>query len=179
MDMSLSKFREIEKDRESWHDTYSPWGCKELDMTERLNNNNKCIGNARAFQDSLESFLWCVPLLSGPISWASHPESPQGTSGWLQCLMIQGWAWSFHPEFLQGSPSSGGEEGVDEGGYSGWWLQQPLFIDMVGSIFSSHPVGCEVTDRSQWLTTTSLQRNCLGVIQGYEKCTCLVPTPGI
>ena len=21
----------------------SPWGCKELDMTERLNNSNKCI----------------------------------------------------------------------------------------------------------------------------------------
>ena len=33
MDMSLSKFREIEKDRESWHDTYSPWGCKESDTT--------------------------------------------------------------------------------------------------------------------------------------------------
>ena len=68
-----------------------------------------------------------------------------------------------------------GRGGVSEGGCSGWWLQQPLFIDMVGSIFSSHPLGCEVTDRTQWLTTTSLQRNCLGVIQGYEKCTCLVP----
>ena len=22
----------------------SPWGCKELDMTERLNNNNKSLG---------------------------------------------------------------------------------------------------------------------------------------
>ena len=33
-DMSLSKLREIEKDREA-----SPWGPKELDMTEQLNNN--------------------------------------------------------------------------------------------------------------------------------------------
>lgn len=120
----------------------------------------------------------------GPVSWASHPESPQGApSGWLQCLMIQGWAWSFHPEFPQGSPSGGvavrGGEVVGKGGCSAWWLQQPLFIHMAGSIFSSHPLGCEVTDRSQWLTTTSLQRNCLGVIQGYETCTCLVPTPGI
>ena len=30
MDMSLSKFWEIVKDREGC----SPWGCKELDMTE-------------------------------------------------------------------------------------------------------------------------------------------------
>ena len=33
-DMSLSKLREIEKDREA-----SPWGPKELDMTEQLYNN--------------------------------------------------------------------------------------------------------------------------------------------
>ena len=30
MDMSLSEFRELVMDREAW-------GCKELDMTERLN----------------------------------------------------------------------------------------------------------------------------------------------
>ena len=34
-DMSLSKFQEIAKDRKSLR----PWGHKELDMTERLNNN--------------------------------------------------------------------------------------------------------------------------------------------
>ena len=34
MDMSLSKLREMVKDREA-----CPWGCKELEMTERLNNN--------------------------------------------------------------------------------------------------------------------------------------------
>ena len=33
MDMSLSKLRELVMDREAWR----PWGCKELDMTQRLN----------------------------------------------------------------------------------------------------------------------------------------------
>ena len=32
MDMSLSKFREIVKDREAWR-AATPWGCKELDTT--------------------------------------------------------------------------------------------------------------------------------------------------
>ena len=36
MDMSLGKLRELVMDREA----YSPWGRKELDTTEILNNNN-------------------------------------------------------------------------------------------------------------------------------------------
>ena len=38
-DMSLSKLRELVKDREAW--VLQSMGHKELDMTERLNNNNK------------------------------------------------------------------------------------------------------------------------------------------
>ena len=38
MNMNLSKFLEIVKDREAWN-FFSPWGCKELDTTEQLNNN--------------------------------------------------------------------------------------------------------------------------------------------
>ena len=39
MDMSLSKLWEIVKDREACLACCSPCGCKELDTTERLNNN--------------------------------------------------------------------------------------------------------------------------------------------
>ena len=40
MDMSLSKLWEMVKDREGRLVCCSPWGHKELDTTERLNNNN-------------------------------------------------------------------------------------------------------------------------------------------
>ena len=38
MDVNLSKLPEIVKDREAW--CCSPWGCKESDMMEELNNNS-------------------------------------------------------------------------------------------------------------------------------------------
>ena len=37
MDMSLSRLLELVMDREDWRVAVSPWGCKELDRTERLN----------------------------------------------------------------------------------------------------------------------------------------------
>ena len=37
-DLSLSKLREIVKNREARHAVCSPWGCKELNMSEQLNN---------------------------------------------------------------------------------------------------------------------------------------------
>ena len=40
IDMSFSKLWEMVKDREWSLESCSPWGCKELDMTERLNNNS-------------------------------------------------------------------------------------------------------------------------------------------
>ena len=41
MDMGLGKLREIVKDRGAWH--CSLWDCKELEMTERLKNNNHML----------------------------------------------------------------------------------------------------------------------------------------
>ena len=40
MNMNLGKLWEM-KDREAWCATV-PWGCKESDMTERLNKNEIC-----------------------------------------------------------------------------------------------------------------------------------------
>jgi len=42
MDMSLSKLQEMVEDREAWR-CCSPWGRKESDTTEWLNNKNTCL----------------------------------------------------------------------------------------------------------------------------------------
>ena len=59
MDMSLSKLQEMVKDREDGDgegqgslECCSPWGCRESDMTEQLNNNNN--NNKSCFWDSLQ-----------------------------------------------------------------------------------------------------------------------------
>ena len=38
MDVSLTKLQEMVKDREAWRTACSPWGHKESDASERLNN---------------------------------------------------------------------------------------------------------------------------------------------
>ena len=52
MDMSLSKLRELVKDREAW--CCSPWGRKELEMTERLNRTDRIL-SSDGFQHILEN----------------------------------------------------------------------------------------------------------------------------
>ena len=37
MDMGLSELWELVMDREAWRAGWSSWGCKESDMTNRLN----------------------------------------------------------------------------------------------------------------------------------------------
>ena len=40
MDRNLSKLWKTVKDREAWHATCRPWGPKESDTTQQLNNNH-------------------------------------------------------------------------------------------------------------------------------------------
>ena len=52
MDMSLSKFWEVLTEREAW--CCSPWGRKELEMTERLNRTDRILSSV-GFQHMLEN----------------------------------------------------------------------------------------------------------------------------
>ena len=60
MDMSLSKFRELMKDRETWR--AGPWGCKESDLPD-LQLNNSC--NMRAVP-TLQQKCWHLSVLGTP-----------------------------------------------------------------------------------------------------------------
>ena len=73
MDMSLSKLREILKDREAC----SPWGCKEADSAQQLNINNKAHQRHRA------NSSYKVHLSSCPCPWYSSPYAIPLLSGLL------------------------------------------------------------------------------------------------
>ena len=56
----LSKFWEMVKDREAWHNA-GPRGCKESDVTERQNNNNNWKWETWDFKQTLmEGLMWHV-----------------------------------------------------------------------------------------------------------------------
>ena len=65
MDMVLSKLWEMVKDRETWP-AASPWGHKELDVTERLNNsNNTCMKWVwNSYPHSNPQCNWVKPALT-------------------------------------------------------------------------------------------------------------------
>ena len=65
MDMSLSKFQEMVKDREAWHAACSTWGHKQSTTTERPNNKNKIQhiledNTIQSFYKYYPQYLACV-----------------------------------------------------------------------------------------------------------------------
>ena len=74
MDMSLSKFQEMMKDRDAW----SPWGCKELETTEQLNHTTTCkdiIVNLQICIDYVYfSFFWLLWAVCGILAPLSRIE---------------------------------------------------------------------------------------------------------
>ena len=59
MDMSLSKLRELVMDREAWHAACSPWGCKEMDMSEWL-NWTECKENSLDLKRKKQTQIFCL-----------------------------------------------------------------------------------------------------------------------
>ena len=62
MEMSLSKLQKTLKDREAWHAACSPWGHKELETTERWDNNNSLPSLSQAGKAFIKQHKKaCVP----------------------------------------------------------------------------------------------------------------------
>ena len=89
MDMSLNKLWEMVKDREPW--CVGPWGCKDGDTTEWLNNNKKpCIRGFPGGASGKELACQCTRLLGqeDPGGGHDHPlqhsclENPMDRRGW-------------------------------------------------------------------------------------------------
>ena len=73
MDTSLSKFWETVKDREGWHAAVRG-GHKELDTTERLDNNSKV--------SSVKNITLCVQHSLAPGNLLAWCVSTKGQTGW-------------------------------------------------------------------------------------------------
>ena len=71
MDKSLSKFQETMGSLAG----FSPWGCKELDTTERLNNNN------RKFREQNRSTVTDTPRVQ-----SANPNEYGTNNQLLQCM---------------------------------------------------------------------------------------------
>ena len=67
MDMSLSKLQELVKDRES------PWGCKESDMTEGLNEYIFNIMYTHTYSGIKSSLFWKLGALR-VFNFIIHPH---------------------------------------------------------------------------------------------------------
>ena len=72
MDMSLSKLREMEE--QGSLECFSPWGRKESDTTERLNNNNSLPPRSAACPLSVTQTL-CVLWQPPGIATGSQDNS--------------------------------------------------------------------------------------------------------
>ena len=103
MDISLSKFQEMVKDREVWHaslESQSPWSHKELDTTERVNWTD----NGGYICWKAETLLcWQSPC--GPYQGYGPPSSHI----WFWELNREGRApknWCLHTVVLEKTPES-------------------------------------------------------------------------
>ena len=89
MDMSLSKLQEIVKDREVW----CPWGCKESDMTEWLNNNKSYFLLGPCYVSDRVPGLFCNEnsyLLTGSLPWQLSSKKSACQAGNLDLIPESG-----------------------------------------------------------------------------------------